>query len=319
MDLILITGGTGQMGQKLVQKLAMAGYRIRLLCLDSDRIQGQRIQDLGQGKVEVCTGDIRSPKDLDRALIGIKVVYHLAAVIFATKNEDIFHEVNARGTENLVQAAEKVGVEHFIYISSISVIYSISNSYSRSKLAGENFVKGASLKAYTIVRPSLVHSENGGEEFLRFKNYILNARIIFLPLNGKAIKRPIHVDDLISALVQIPNNEKTFGKIYALTGDEALSLKSMAEIILKKSMRAGQDEKPAMALSPSKQKNIYSLPNWLCLLAVGFFYWKMKLVGGNNLFTWQTYTGLIQDAEMKDEKVREDLDFHPRSFSEIKV
>ncbi len=318
--MILITGGTGQMGQKLVQKLAAEGQRMRLFCLVEDRVQLESIQGFCQGNIEIITGDIRNSVDLDRALIGIKIVFHLAAVIFATDNENILQEVNARGTENLVKAAEKVGVEHFIYISSISVIYPISNSYSRSKLAGENFVRSSSLKAYTIIRPSLVYSEKGGEEFLRFKNYILKARIIFLPLDGKAIKRPIHLDDLISALAQIPGNEKTFGKIYALTGDEALSLKSMSEILLKNNVPKNQESiipvsKIPLSWKRGNEPKIYSIPNWVCLLAVLFFYLKKKLVGGRNPFTWQTYTGLIQNAELKDEQLRKDLDFHPRSFS----
>ena len=306
--LILLTGGSGNMGTRLATALLARGERVRILCMPHDRA----IAELSRLGMEVVFGDLTDKNSLTPAVQGVDVVFHLAAVLLApasvakeaaseraSSNENIFEQVNSLGTRNVVNACVDAQVNHLIYVSSISVMYSLLNPYARSKKQGEGWIRKSRLKNYTIVRPSLAYNEGGAEEFMRFVSYLKKSFWVFLPDGGKALKRPVHIDDLVTALLAIPSHSKSYGQTYLLTGSESISLKKMAQLLL---MHMGKDKK------------IISIPIWLCHIIVWGCALRTKMSRTQNPFTFQTLTGLIQDADFHDEKSHLDLNFNPRTF-----
>lgn len=283
------------MGRRLAAELAARGESVRILCLPGDPVAAE----LGEKPFEVVYGDITRKPELNAALRGMDIVFHLAAVLLSPGHEEVFEAVNAEGTRNLVAAAEAEGVSHFIYVSSISVMYPKSNAYARSKLRGEEWVKSSRLKNFTIVRPSLAYQDGGAEEFMRFVDHLRRGSVVPLPGGGRARKSPVHIEDLVSAFLALPGNHKAYGKTYLLTGGETLSLRRMAEVLL---------------IHMGRPKPIVGVPKWICLMGVaGLALWS-KVSGSKNPFTLQTYTGLIQDAAPQDVGARMDLDYNPRKF-----
>lgn len=114
----LVTGATGFVGSHVVRELLSAGERVRVLVRPNS--QSRLPKNLS---VERVTGDLRDAACLERALQGIRRVYHLAADyrLWAPRPAEIY-ESNVIGTRNLLEAARRVGVEKFVYTSTVATI-----------------------------------------------------------------------------------------------------------------------------------------------------------------------------------------------------
>ena len=224
-NMILITGGNGVIGAQLALKLQSRGEKVRILGIEP----GNYDRDLLQTGVEIRFGDVTRRKDCEAAMTDIDIVYHLAAVLSSPENPLKFHSVNVGGTQAILAAAERNKVRHFIFISSISVIYPRRNVYSASKAEAEEWVKRSPFP-WTVARPCLVLD---GLEYRAFAAAVLRSPVLLLPRRGAARKRPIDLEDLAKALTKLAGNDKVMGKTIALGGKEIVSLHNMAEAILR--------------------------------------------------------------------------------------
>jgi nucleoside-diphosphate-sugar epimerase len=283
------------MGLRLTRALLAGGHAVRALCLPGDPAAA-KARELG---AETAFADIAVPASLAPALAGVHIVFHLAAIVLSPGRPDLFRRINAEGTRNLVAAAEAAGVGHFIYVSSVSVAYPLGNAYARSKARGEAYVKAAARMPWTIVRPSLAYEDGGAAEFMAFVAYLRRGRTVWLPAGGLARKRPVHVEDLAAGFAALPGNPAAFGKTYVFSGSEALSLREMAERLL---------------AHMGKPKPVRGVPGWACLCAVAVAWLLSRFTRRPPAFTWQTFTGLVQDADFPPDQARADLGFDPRPF-----
>ena len=114
----LVTGATGFVGSHVTRQLVAAGESVRALVRSSSRRQA-----LDGVTVEWAAGDLRDEASLDRALAGVKRVYHVAADyrLWAKRPQEIY-ENNVTGTKNMLAAALRARVEKFIYTSTVATI-----------------------------------------------------------------------------------------------------------------------------------------------------------------------------------------------------
>jgi dihydroflavonol-4-reductase len=110
---VLITGGTGQIGNAIAHRLAAEGAEVRALVRSPERARGV----LPEG-VQLITGDVTDPDSLPAAFEGVTAVYHAAGIPEQwRKDTGEFERVNVAGTRNVVEAALAAGVERFVYTS----------------------------------------------------------------------------------------------------------------------------------------------------------------------------------------------------------
>ena len=295
--MILVTGGTGVMGMRLVDKLLASGNRIRVLALPGD----PSAEILKHKNIEICFGDITDFNSIENICLNIETVFHLAAIILSPLNPDLFWKINYHGTKNLIQAAEKSGVQHFIYASSASVTYPITNEYAKSKKSAEELLIHSSIPHYTIVRPTLAYEDGGAAEIVHFINYLKKFSIIPFIGKGDALKSPVYVEDIIKGFVNIHGNAKAYGCIYNFSGGEQLTLKEMARRLLE---------------HMGKEKRFLHIPVPLCRLLTLVSLLISGLSKKQPLLTYQTITGVTQHANLDNSKAIADLNYHPRPFSE---
>jgi dihydroflavonol-4-reductase len=114
----LVTGASGFLGSHVARQLVARGDDVRVLLRPSSH--NRAISDLS---LEYVTGDLRDPASLERAMKGVKRVFHVAADyrLWAKRSKDIY-ESNVGGTKNLLRAAENAGVEQFIYTSTVATV-----------------------------------------------------------------------------------------------------------------------------------------------------------------------------------------------------
>lgn len=225
--LVLVTGAAGEVGRRLVRRLASDGWRVRGLVLPEDPLR-DRLAGTG---CEIAEGDVRDGATLGAAVEGVEVVLHLAAVILARDPRD-YDAINRRGTANMVAAAAAAGVRHFVYVSSASVVYPRLTTYGRAKLDAEAIVAAERRFAHTIVRPTLVYDETGGQEFMLFRRYLRRFPVVPFIGPGSARKRPVFSDDVVDGLARIVGNPVCFGKTYNLSGPEPITLRALGKLIL---------------------------------------------------------------------------------------
>src|SRR3981189_1914568 len=130
----LVTGAAGFLGSHVARQLVARGETVRVLVRASS--SNRAISDLS---LEYVTGDLRDAASLDRAMVGVKRVYHVAADyrLWAKRSED-FYDSNVGGTKNLLAAAKRAGVEQLIYTSTVATIAvdrpELPNEFTDAKL-----------------------------------------------------------------------------------------------------------------------------------------------------------------------------------------
>ena len=290
--MILVTGGAGVMGSRLVRGLVEAGNSVRVLTLPGDPLVS-RLDGLG---VDIRYGDVGDRKSLEGLCDGVDTVYHLAAILLS-RDPALFERVNVGGTRNLVELSVKAGVKHFILVSSISVTYPYTTPYSLSKRECERIVKDQSAMHWTIVRPTLAYNEYGGEEFMMYLDYLKRFPVVPFIGSGRALKNPVHVDDLMRGFLAIANNPKTYGKTYAFSGSEEISIWELGKEMLR---------------YQGIRKPFLPIPVWACKLVAAVMGATME----KPPLTWNAIAGLTQDANPDWSEGKADFGYNPIGIRE---
>ena len=114
----LVTGATGFLGSHVARALAGRGEQVKVLMRPSSDLRA-----LEGFPAERCTGDLRDRASLDRAVEGVQRVFHVAADYrLWSRNPREIHESNVDGTQNLLDAAQRAGIEKFVYTSTVATI-----------------------------------------------------------------------------------------------------------------------------------------------------------------------------------------------------
>jgi len=285
--MILVSGGTGVMGGRLVRDLAGNGQRVRALTLPNDPF----VSRLEGVDCEIVYADISDTHSLWGVFDDIETVYHLAAIIIAP-DPALFLKININGTKNMVEGATSSGVKHFIHVSSASVVYPMTTPYSESKRESERIVREQDAMHYTIVRPTLAYERDGGQEFMMFLDYLNKYPLVPFIGRGRALKNPVHVDDLIKGFVSLAGNEKSYDKIYNFSGGEEISIWELGHLMLK---------------HQGLTKPFIPIPVWLCRLLSFLMAAAMK----HPPVTWNSIAGIIQDASLDHSSATTDLGYQP--------
>jgi uncharacterized protein YbjT (DUF2867 family) len=148
--MILVVGGTGLLGAKVVEFLVQSGQPVR--CVLRPGTADDTLRNQG---VEVVRGDLTDHPSLPPACAGIETVVSTATVIarrLVDTGQPSIREVDELGTAALVAAAEEAGVRRFVYLSIAGVPDSPDNPMSRAKLNSERLLLASSMRS-VIVRP----------------------------------------------------------------------------------------------------------------------------------------------------------------------
>jgi nucleoside-diphosphate-sugar epimerase len=247
-------------------------------------------------RCDLREGDLEQPASLRGVLEGMSSVCHLAAVILSP-DPSAFERINRLGTAHLVAEAARAGLEHFVYVSSASVTYPRLTRYARSKLAGEALVKAETRLRHTIVRPTLIYDQNGGQEFMRFWRYLERFPVVPFVGNGRARKRPVWAEDVVTAIARIAGNPRAHGKTYNLSGAESVTIRELAELML---ARRGM------------KKRFLHLPVPLCQVAAV----ALGLVTPDSPLSLQAIAGIVHDADLPPDEATRDLGYLPLGVRE---
>lgn len=226
---ILVTGAAGFVGNNTVKHLVAQGQSVRAVVRSLDKAK-LRLSNYGD-KVEIVQADVRERKDWARLMQGVSAVVHTVAISME-KGDATYDEVNYQGTINVVDAAEKGGVQRFIFIGQNGSDPNLPYKFLASKGKAQAYVASSGLK-WTALRPSAIFGPQD-EFFNTFARLVRLTPFIF-PLvgGGKAEFQPVSVSDVAEAVVRSLQDDSTIGKALDLGGPEPLTLGEIEKRVIK--------------------------------------------------------------------------------------
>jgi dihydroflavonol-4-reductase len=238
---VLVTGATGFTGGHLARALLADGHGVRALVRDP-----AAGGDLAAGGIELARGDLRDRGSLERAVAGVEVVYHIAAIYRqAGLPADIYRAVNATAVGDLVEAAARAGVRRVVHCSTVGVHGDIEHPpanedaplkpgdiYQVTKLEGERLAREAGERtgvAVTIVRPTGIYGP-GDRRLLKLFRGVARGRWITLG-SGKIYYHLTYIDDLVAGLGRCGVHPAAANRTYILAGGEVTPLNELVDLV----------------------------------------------------------------------------------------
>lgn len=178
---VLVTGGTGRLGRRVVARLVDAGCDVRVLA---------RHQRETPPQVRFFTGDLRRGEGIDPAVSSVGAIIHCAT---STKGD-------ADATRNLVKAATRTGSVHFVHPSIVGIDQIASWGYPKAKLEAEQIVQGSGLP-WTILRITQFY------DYCLHNSRNLSKFPVVAPVPAGFRVQPVDPDEVAARLVELALGE----------------------------------------------------------------------------------------------------------------
>jgi uncharacterized protein YbjT (DUF2867 family) len=218
---LLLTGATGLVGSALLRRLTAAREPVRCLVRDPRRLGPERV------RVQIALGDLSDPPSFRNALRGVDTVVHLAAAIRDQPHGSI-EELNGIATWRMVEAAERAGVERFVFFSSLNASAHNRTRFLRAKALAEEAVRGSAL-AHTVFAPSIIYAP--GDPFLTLLGRLALLPVMPMSGRGRAQYQPIWVEDVADCVMAALRNGAD--ERYELAGPEVVTHQGIIELALR--------------------------------------------------------------------------------------
>lgn len=289
---VLVTGGTGFVGQATVAALAKAGHAVRVAV---------RTARPGVAAETVVTGDIGPTTNWVRALEGVDAVVHLAgkahSLRYTNDGARQFHVVNAEGTLKLAGDAAAAGVRRFVFASTVKVNGESTNGrpfsaddeprpvgpYSQSKFEAERGLQQIGGLDWVIIRPPLVHGPGAKGNLARMCRLSMSG--LPVPFAGIDNRRDlVGVKNLASLIERCVTHSAAPRQVYLVSDSEPLSTGQLYRMICD---------------SLGRPTRMFAVP-------FGFMHLASRLAGLS-----EEFHRLTQSLELDIEKTKSQLSWQP--------
>ncbi|MEP7105425.1 MAG: NAD(P)H-binding protein [Chloroflexota bacterium] len=221
--MILVTGATGYVGGRVLARLAEQGTPARGLVRRADT-------RLPAG-VEPVRGDVAELAALAAALEGVDTVIHAAAITGDRKEpyRGAYDRVNREGTENLLAAAGRAGVERLVAVSGLGCRPAPAGTYMATRWGLEEAVRAAGIP-YVILQPSVLFGNTA--PFVSALAGLVRRSPVLPALGGGGTRfQPLWIEDLVTCLLAATRQADLLGQSHPLGGAEILTFREILQVI----------------------------------------------------------------------------------------
>lgn len=257
---ILVSGGAGFIGSNLAIKLIEAGADVRVL----DNLSTGRLSNLEgyENDVELIIGDIGDDDAIKKALKGIDIVFHEAALPSVARSlidPMTTDRVNSEGTLHILLAAREAGIDRLVYASSSS-IYGDSmqlpkeesmppnpmSPYALSKYCGERHcqlshkiygLEAVALRYFNVFGPRQDPSSQYAAVIPKFITSILKGEKITIYGDGKQTRDFTYIDNVVNTNVLAAFSRDVAGEVINVACGQQISVVELAEFLMQSLQR----------------------------------------------------------------------------------
>jgi len=273
---ILVTGGAGNVGSEVVKKLLQKGQNVR--CLLRETSSRELLRDLD---VEIAVGDLRDRDSVFAACRGVEAVVSVAYISLA---------------QHLLEAITHFNIPRVVFLGSTGIYTKLPSTSARTKRDLEAVITSGDTH-YTILRATMIYGNRRDRNIFRLLRFLKKSPVAPVFARGRALIQPVHIGDVVSALVTVLETPATIGKTYDIGGATVLSYRDLLKIA-------------ARALG----RKVFCLPLPLgpAKIAVAVL---GKLVPRFNIRTEQA-ARLVEDKNVDITPARRDFGYDPLTFEE---
>jgi uncharacterized protein YbjT (DUF2867 family) len=199
---ILLTGATGVVGGELLPLLLDDGHDVRALVREPRRLGADRVN------VRISLGNLNDPFSMRHALRGVDTVVHLAATI-RDQTVGSIEELNGLATVRLLRAAERAGVERFVFFSAMGASEFQRTRFFRSKALAERAVREAPIDT-AVFAPSIVYRP--GDPWLTLLERFSLLPVVPVSGSGEARYQPIWARDVAECVAALLRRDEKGGE-----------------------------------------------------------------------------------------------------------
>jgi uncharacterized protein YbjT (DUF2867 family) len=224
--MILVTGGTGFVGQVLVKQLVQNGWPVRMLLRPS-----ASSPNLPRGiPVEVAVCSMNDQRSLKAALKDVDVVFHLAGSERSGSRSDLAG-VDVEGTEAIAQAAAQTNVERIFFLSHLGADRFSAYPVLKAKALAEGYITHSGVD-YTIFRSAPIFGPR--DQFTTSFTQVLRIipLVFFMPGDGSSLIQPIWIEDLVMSMVLSLEDSTTANRVFEVGGSEYFTFRQIIEMLM---------------------------------------------------------------------------------------
>jgi len=229
IGIVLVTGGTGYIGGRLIPELLARGYRVRVMVRGLSTEYAERWPH-----AEVVVADASNPASIALALKDVHTAYYLIHSLLLGPKE--FEATDLANAMTFRLAAEKNGLRRIIYLGGLGDVRTFLSPHLRSRAhvaeeLGSGSVPTTALRAAVIIG-------SGSASYEIIQHLVRRLPILLIPRWGHTKCQPISIRDVIKYLVGVLEKPETSGISFDIGGQDVLTyemmLKILAEILGKK-------------------------------------------------------------------------------------
>jgi uncharacterized protein YbjT (DUF2867 family) len=225
---ILIAGATGYVGSRLSPRLRDAGYKVRCIARNTEKLINRQWKE-----IEIVKGDMSDYNSLLDAMEGVDIAYYL---VHAMSSHDDFAKKDLRYAQNFAKAAKERGVKRIIYLGGLgNASQELSLHLDSRQQVGREL--GSSGIPVTELRASIIIG-SGSASFEIIRDLVKKLPVMITPRWVRSLCQPIAISNVLEYLIQVIEKQQTEGKVFEIGGDEVLSyaemLRQVASVMNKK-------------------------------------------------------------------------------------
>ena len=228
MTMVVVFGGAGFLGRRLVYRLTAEGMTVRVAVRHPDPARVE-LRAIVFNRVTVVPADVRDQASVAAANAGTNAVVNTVSA-YVEKGGVTFEAVHVRGAETVAREAIAAGVTRLVLVSGIGADPDSSSPYIRARGRGELMVQQA-FPGATIVRPGDMFGP-GDALFSMLAELVRLLPALPLIGGGHTRLQPVFVEDVAEAVANILADPGTVGRTYELAGPGVYTLRELVRMTL---------------------------------------------------------------------------------------
>lgn len=232
---VLVTGGTGFVGHRVIEELLHRGHEVRCLMRP-----GSEKKLLGAEAAQIVYGDVTQPLSLPPAMSGCDAVVHLVGIIREFPHQGItFQKLHVEATANVVAAAKQANIRRYLHMSALEAKPAPVAGYHQTKQQAEELVMASGLN-YSIFRPSIIYGP--GDAFINvFKQQIEKLRLVPVIGDGRYQLQPVPVWQVAQGFALALETPLSENRSYDVAGPDPVTfddlIDTLAKVLKKKALK----------------------------------------------------------------------------------